>query len=190
MSAVVSGINGQDGYYATHKLLSEGYEVLGLTSNLSQANRTFGSELGSGLIIQSFDFQSPNLILSVLKDFMPDKVFNFAAKATGQGMFDSPYIISRLNGVFVLEILEAIRILKPSKDIILVQASSSEMFGRVVDAPKLNAHHCPTSPYGAAKLFAHQMVTIYRDMYDVKCGAAILYNHESVRRSLILLRRK
>ena len=166
------------------KLLSEGYEVLGLTSDLEKAKTTFSNELNYKLTISSFDFLSPNIILSVLEDYMPDKVFNFAAKATGQGMFDFPYLVTRLNGVFVLEILEAIRTLKDSKDIVLVQASSSELFGKVLESPQNETTlGAPTSPYGVAKLFAHQMLSVYREIYGVRCSAAILYNHESERRS-------
>jgi GDPmannose 4,6-dehydratase len=119
-----------------------------------------------------------------LSDVQVDLVFNYAAKATGQGMFDAPQEISRLNGGFVLDILEAIRASPRREAIAFCQASSSEMFGNVTETPQSETTPFrPKSPYGAAKLYAHNLVGIYRSVYGIRCSSAILYNHESVRRS-------
>lgn len=189
--AIVTGVTGQDGYYMTHKLLSNGYEVLGLTTNLQRAQAHFASKKSESLHLLEFNYKLTGEFTKVLDDYQPTVIFNFAAKATGQGMFGTPYEISRLNGGFVLDILEAIRQSQRHRDIVFCQASSSEMFGDVTEIPQTEVTPFrPKSPYGAAKLYAHNMVKIYRSIYGVRCCSAILYNHESVRRSAAFVTKK
>lgn len=130
-------------------------------------------------------------IAEVVARVAPDFIFNLASFATGGGMFDEPHAMARLNGVFVLEILEAIRHSPRRADIAFVQASSSEMFGDVSEMPQSETTALrPKSPYGAAKQFGHVMVGIYRRSFNVRASSAILYNHESIRRSQAFVTKK
>jgi GDPmannose 4,6-dehydratase len=132
-----------------------------------------------------------NGIQIIIEEYKPQVFFNFAAKSSGQGMFDHPHEIHRLNGVFVIEILEAIRQSKRADKIVFCQASSSEMYGAVRDIPQTEeTPFNPQSPYGAAKLYAHNMIKIYRSIYGLRCCSAILFNHESVRRSTDFVTKK
>ena len=184
MRAIVVGISGQDGYHMAELLCAKGISVLGLTSNLDRANRQLLGFKAEGLILQAFDYSEVGGFSRVVELFRPDLVFNFAAKATGQGMFDMPYEISRLNGAFIIDILEAIRTSERRAVITFCQASSSEMFGNVAEAPQSEITPLrPKSPYGAAKSYGHNMIGIYRVAYGLRCCSAILYNHESTRRT-------
>jgi len=184
MKAIVTGVSGQDGYYMVQKLLKEGYEVLGLTSNLSHAKeQRFDNDAVSYELLE-FDYNLSGRIELILEKYKPQVFFNFAAKASGRGMFDDPYETHRLNGAFVIEILEAIRQSYRAAQIVFCQASSSEMYGDVSEVPQTEeTPFNPKSPYGAAKLYAHNMVKIYRSIYGLRCCSAILFNHESIRRS-------
>lgn len=191
MKAIVTGVTGQDGYYMVQQLLREGFEVLGLTSNLQQAQNHFGSNHTQPLCLAEFNYALAGEFSKVVEDYEPNFIFNFAAKATGQGMFDAPYEINRLNGGFVVDILEALRQSRRREEIVFCQASSSEMYGNVTEMPQSEeTPFRPKSPYGAAKLYAHNMVNIYRSNYAIRCCSAILYNHESVRRSTQFVTKK
>lgn len=174
-----------------HKLLREESEVLGLTTDEKRARIIFSGENAGLMSLLEFDYERTGNIGEVVEDYQPDLIFNFAAKATGQGMFDAPYEINRLNGGFVVDILEALRQSERSEHIVFCQASSSEMYGNVTETPQTEmTPFRPKSPYGAAKLYAHNMVNIYRANYGIKCCSAILYNHESVRRSTAFVTKK
>jgi GDPmannose 4,6-dehydratase len=191
MKAVVTGVSGQDGFYMAQLLAREGISVLGLSSNLARASAEFAQQPVSGLTLAAFDYSLPGAFSEVVNEFEPDLVFNFAAKATGQGMFDSPQEMSRLNGTFVLDILEALRHSKRGQQISFCQSSSSEMFGNVTETPQSETTAFrPKSPYGAAKLYGHNMIGIYRVAYNLRCCSAIFYNHESIRRSTQFVTRK
>ena len=184
MRAIVTGVSGQDGYYMTRRLHDEQFEVLGLTSNVNRARAAFDSDLGECPDLMEFDYGRAGVIQRIVEDYRPHRIFNFASRATGQGMFDAPCDISRLNGGFVVELLEAMRQSSRREQIVLCQASSSEMYGDVTEVPQSEqTPFRPKSPYGAAKLYAHHMVRIYRSTYGVRACSAILYNHESERRS-------
>jgi len=191
MKVIVTGVTGQDGYYMVQQLLSNGFDVLGLTSNLERAQAHFASNHTAHFSLTEFNYELTGEFSRVVEGYQPNIVFNFAAKATGQGMFDVPYEINRLNGGFVVDILEALRKSRRREDIVFCQASSSEMYGNVTETPQSEeTPFKPKSPYGAAKLYAHNMVNIYRSIYGVRCCSAILYNHESVRRSMQFVTKK
>lgn len=185
MKAIVTGISGQDGFYMTSKLLKDGFDVIGLTKSRTRALGEYKNVTNSeNLNIIEFDYNMERAFSEILNSFKPNLIFNFAAQATGKGMFDNPNIISRLNGGFVIDILESIRQSDRRDEIVFCQASSSEMFGKVIDFPQIESSPFrPKSPYGAAKLYAHNMIAVYRSIYSVNCCSAILYNHESIRRS-------
>jgi GDPmannose 4,6-dehydratase len=191
MKAIVTGVSGQDGFYMTMLLLERGISVLGLTSNLPVANSQFAPRLPRHLSLAEFDYRHPGNFSAVVEEFEPNYIFNFAARATGQGMFDSPYEMNRLNGAFVVDILEALRNSPRRGEISFCQSSSSEMFGNVLETPQSEATAFrPKSPYGAAKSYAHHMTSIYRATYQLRCCSAIFYNHESIRRSTQFVTRK
>jgi GDPmannose 4,6-dehydratase len=189
MRALVTGISGQDGHYITKQLINNGYEVIGLTSSEQKIACLEQEFKGLPVRIKLFDFYKRDLISDLLVETRPDRIYNFAAKATGQGMFDSVGEMSRLNGEFVLDILQGIKNVNP--EIRFCQASSAEMFGKVTESPQNeNTLFKPLSPYGAAKLYAHNLVSIYRNAYNLHCSSAILFNHESPRRSVNFVTRK
>jgi GDPmannose 4,6-dehydratase len=191
MRAIVTGVSGQDGYYMSELLLGLGHHVLGLTTNLSGARAALRPLQSTSLNLAEFDYRALGGITDVINSFRPDMIFNLAAKATGQGMFDEPQVMSRLNGSFALDILEAIRGSADRREIVFCQASSSEMFGNVENCPQSElTPFYPKSPYGAAKLYAHHMINIYRSAYAIRACSAILYNHESVRRSTHFVTKK
>lgn len=191
MKAVVTGVAGQDGFYMTKLLVSKGVAVLGLTSDIAHATAEFRGEVNAGLELVEFDYTVIGTFSKVVSDYRPDFIFNFAARATGQGMFDDPRGMMRLNAAFVVDILEALRHDSRRNTITFCQASSSEMFGNVDEAPQTESTPFrPKSPYGASKVYAHNMVNIYRAAYGLRCCSAILYNHESVRRSTKFVTKK
>jgi GDPmannose 4,6-dehydratase len=191
MKAIVTGVSGQDGYYMVELLQRQGIDTLGLTTNIKAAAAQFDPAHFPNLELIPFDYSQPGAIAGVVVAYSPDLIFNFAAKATGKGMFDAPFEMNRLNGTFVLDILEAIRQSQRCSQIAFCQASSSEMFGHVQTTPQVEttAFH-PKSPYGASKLYAHNILNIYRATYGIRCCSAILYNHESVRRSTDFVTKK
>ena len=189
MKAIVTGISGQDGHYAARHLLARGFAVTGLTSDpdkIAGVQAEFGDQ---PVTIESFDYAAPRAIEAVIERVRPAVILNYAAKSTGTGMFDRAFEMARLNGGFVLDILEAIRAIDPT--IGFCQASSAEMYGHVDTSPQ-DERTCfrPKSPYGAAKLYAHNLIGTYRNAYGLKCSSAILYNHESVRRTTHFVTRK
>lgn len=183
MRAIVTGVSGQDGYYMTRLLLAQGYSVVGLSRNVVRASAEFGDR-PRGLELLQFEPERRGFFSDVVREIAPTHIFNFAALATGAGMFDDPVEMTRVNASLVVDILEAIRHSGRSESISFCQASSSEMFGDVIETPQSEeTPFRPKSPYGAAKLYAHNMVGIYRAAYGLRCCSAILYNHESVRRT-------
>lgn len=189
MKAIVTGVSGQDGYYMSELLMSEGYHVIGVASTpdaVRRQNALFGGKSFSATYL---DFFAPHAIDSIIIEHKPSLFFNFAALATGSGMFDNPSMMSRVNGGFVLDVLEAARRHLP--ELRICQASSAEMFGDS-DNEVQDETCCfrPKSPYGAAKLFAHNLISIYRTAFSLHCSSAILFNHESVRRPESFVTRK
>lgn len=191
MKAIVTGISGQDGYYMAQLLLRKGISVIGLSRDPESSWQQFSLPQFAGLELERFDYNDKSSFDLIFQKHQPEFVFNLAAKATGQGMFDAPFEMIRLNGTFVLDILESIRNSPHPERTTFCQASSSEMFGNVQVSPQNEStpFH-PKSPYGAAKLYAHNMVGIYRAAYGIRCCSAVLYNHESVRRSANFVTRK
>lgn len=190
MKAIVTGVSGQDGYFMAQTLLARGHTVLGLTTSSPGTIHLKGASPDAFRCLK-FDYAAPQIIDGVIEQHRPHLIFNFAARATGEGMFDAPYELVRLNGGFVIDILEALRKSARREEIVFCQASSSEMYGKVAQTPQTEqTAFWPRSPYGAAKLYAHNMIGIYRSVYGVRCCSAILYNHESVRRSARFVTKK
>lgn len=191
MIALITGISGQDGYYTAQNLLGRGLTVFGLTSNRSNSLSACADLVSAGLEIIELNYERPMGISRVIESVKPNYIVNLAAKTSGQKMFEDPVSLSHLNATLPLEILEAIKLSGRRDDISFVQASSSEMFG-LVDQDLQDEHTPmrPLSPYGAAKLFAHNLVGIYRSNFELRASSAILFNHESRRRPQEFVTRK
>lgn len=185
----ITGITGQDGSYLAELALSEGYRVVGVVRDVSRARSQLPALLERGVELAHWDFADPAAIRGILEAHRPAKIFNFAGYSTGGGMYDDPVGIGEVNGLAVVKILEAI--LAADTAIRLCQASSREIFGEATESPQteLTALN-PRSPYGAAKMYADAMIRIYRQRYKMFASSAILFNHESPRRSLSFITRK
>jgi GDPmannose 4,6-dehydratase len=188
-TALVTGITGQDGSYLAELLLTKGYRVIGAVRDVQKAAEVLPVSLKNRVELVAWDPRNQSATTHVVSCHRPVELYNFAAYSSGTGMFDDPVGISEVNGLAVARILEAIRGVDPN--IRFCQASSSEMFGEVVESPQSEeTPFRPRSPYGAAKFFAHMMVQIYRQRYGLFACSAILFNHESPRRGLGFVTRK
>jgi GDPmannose 4,6-dehydratase len=187
--ALITGITGQDGSYLAEFLLNKGYKVYGL--NRRQSNPNFGniSHLLSRMGIISGDLTDSTSLEAVLRDISPDEVYNLAAQSHVHTSWKQPILTNDINALGTMRLLEAIRTVKPS--IKFYQASSSEMFGKVLETPqKETTPFYPRSPYGISKVSAHYMTINYRESYGLFACSGICFNHESPRRGLEFVTRK
>lgn len=188
-TALVTGITGQDGLYATELLLSKNYRIVGVVRDFGLATDKLLRCFAQQIEVVHCDMLQTSRFVEILAGFKPDEVYNFAGLSTGKGMFDDAVAIGEINGLAVARILEAIR--QVDDRIRFCQASSSEMFGDPLTSPQSETTPFnPRSPYGAAKLYAHSMIRIYRQHYGLFACSAILFNHESPRRRQDFVTRK
>jgi len=189
-TALVTGIAGQDGSYLAELLLAKGYRVVGFVMDIQRDADLLPSSLMNRVELVEWDMLDQTIeITDFLSYYQPAEVYNCAAYSSGAGMFDDPVNIGVVNGLAITRILEAIR--GADANIRFCQASSSEMFGDAAESPQSEEMPFqPRSPYGAAKLYAHSMVRIYRRHYGLFACSAILFNHESPRRGLDFVTRK
>ena len=181
-TALITGVTGQDGHFAAGLLRGKGYRVVGTSRN----GRT-SPDLDIEVV--AWDLTDQATIEAILGRYRPAEIYNFAAYSSGAGMFDRPVDIGDINGLAVARLLEAIRKVTPHAR--FCQASSSELFGDAVSSPqKEDTPFNPRSPYGAAKLYAHSMINIYRARYGIFACSAILFNHESPLRGSGFVTRK
>jgi len=189
ITALVTGINGQDGFYMAELLLDKGYLVIGAVRDIQKAKKTLPRELLNRIKLVEWDMLDQQRMKQVLEEHRPEEFYNFAAYSSGSGMFDDPVGIGEVNGLGVARILEAIRAMDMS--IRFCQASSSEIFGDALELPQTESTtYQPRSPYGVAKLYADSMIKVYRQKYGLFGCSAILFNHESPRRGLGFVTRK
>jgi GDPmannose 4,6-dehydratase len=178
-TALITGINGQDGSYLAEFLLKKGYKVHGLIRRAS----TFNRDRIEGLDVQLHygDMTDPFSLLWALKASQPDEIYNLAAQTHVQVSWETPYYTAQTTGIGVLNLLEAVRVLGLKSKI--YQASTSEMFSGK-DKGLINEETVknPVSPYGTAKLYAFQICKNYRDAFNMFICNGILFNHESKRR--------
>jgi GDPmannose 4,6-dehydratase len=191
--ALITGITGQDGSYLAELLLDKGYEVVGMVRRSSTTNFERIAHLQDRLILDPYtasgDLLDEASLISILRETEPDEVYNLAAQSFVQTSFKQPVLTGEITGLGVTRLLDAIRIVNP--DIRFYQASSSEMFGKVVEVPQRETTpFYPRSPYGVAKLYGHWITVNYRESYDLHACSGILFNHESPRRGLEFLPRK
>jgi len=188
--ALITGINGMDGSHLADFLLEKGYEIYGLERRSSSENRTNIKHLEGKIHLLKGDLTDQNSLLRALKESNPDEVYNLAAQSFVGESWNTPEQTSNVTGLGVLRILEAIREYGHEK-IKFYQASSSEMFGRMVENPaKETTPFYPRSPYGVAKLYGHWITKNYRESYNMFACSGILFNHESERRGIEFVTRK
>ena len=187
--ALITGINGMDGSHLADFLLEKKYQVFGLERRSSVKNRTNTKHLEGKITFLTGDLTDQNSLMRALKQSDPDEVYNLAAQSFVGESWNTPEQTSDVTGLGALRILEAIR--EFNKDIKFYQASSSEMFGRMVENPaKETTPFYPRSPYGVSKLYAHWITKNYRESYGMFNCSGILFNHESERRGLEFVTRK
>jgi GDPmannose 4,6-dehydratase len=170
-------------------LVALGYHVVGCVRDIAGAERCLPEQLRAKIDLVLWDMQDQHLMHEVIAGSQPDEIYNFAAYSSGSGMYDEAVAISEVNGIAVTRMLEAVRNVNPG--IRFCQASSREIFGEADESPQSESTRTnPRSPYGAAKLYADSMVRIYRQHYGLYACSAILFNHESPRRSEDFVTRK
>jgi GDPmannose 4,6-dehydratase len=188
--ALITGINGMDGSHLADFLLDKGYTVYGLERRSSGENRNNVTHIQDKINFITGDLTDQNSLLRALKESQPDEVYNLAAQSFVGESWNTPEQTSDVTGLGVLRMLEAIREYGHDK-IKFYQASSSEMFGRMVENPsKETTPFYPRSPYGVAKLYGHWITKNYRESYNMFACSGILFNHESERRGFEFVTRK
>jgi len=188
-TALITGINGMDGSHLAEFLLEKGYKVYGMERRSSLKQRTNTQHLEGKIHFVCGDLTDQNSLLRCLKESNPDEVYNLAAQSFVGESWNTPEYTSEVTGLGVLRMLEAIREYNPK--IKLYQASSSEMFGRMVENPATElTPFYPRSPYGVSKLYGHWITKNYRESYGMFVCSGILFNHESERRGIEFVTRK
>lgn len=192
-SALITGITGQDGSYLAEQLLGDGYTVYGLVRRTSQGSCNNIIKLLDSTKLQLIqgDMTDLSSLIRAVETAQPNEVYNLAAQSHVRVSFDEPLHTFDVTGKGAVNLFEAVRLRAPAARI--YQASSSEMFGESVDSDGFQRETTlfkPASPYGAAKLFAHNMALIYRRSYGLHISCGILFNHESPRRGDSFVSRK
>jgi len=187
--ALITGITGQDGSYLAEHLLDEGYEVIGMVRRSSTVTFERIAHIQDRISTVQGDLLDQASMIDLLRTWKPEEVYNLAAQSFVQTSFGQPVLTGDVTGLGVTRVLDAIRIADPG--IKFYQASSSEMFGKVVEVPQTESTpFYPRSPYGVAKLYGHWITVNYRESYDLHASSGILFNHESPRRGLEFVTRK
>lgn len=189
-NALIFGVTGQDGSYLADFLLKKGYNVFGTFRRTSHKCFERLEEIGifEKIITIKADLADQSSIQYAIKHSKPDEIYNLAAQSYVMASFQQPILTADITGIGVLRILEAIKNIVP--DAKFYQASSSEMYGNSPGIKDENSSFRPRSPYGAAKLFAHNMTINYREAYNIRACCGILFNHESPLRGLEFVTRK
>ena len=196
--ALITGITGQDGSYLAEFLLKKGYEVHGIKRRASLLNTQRIDHLYQDPFVNERDFilyhgdmTDASSLTRILQKVQPDEVYNLAAQSHVAVSFEEPEYTADSDGVGVLRLLEAIRLLGFGKKTKFYQASTSELFGKVSETPqKETTPFYPRSPYGVAKLYAYWITVNYREAYGLFACNGILFNHESPKRGETFVSRK
>lgn len=187
--ALVTGITGQDGSYLAEFLLDKGYEVFGVVRRLSTPNYGRIEHLRDRITILDADLHDAMSLLNAVEAAAPEEVYNLAAQSFVATSWQQSVLTGDYTGVGVTRMLDACRKVNPK--IRFYQASSSEMYGKVVETPqKETTPFYPRSPYAVAKLYGHWITVNYRESFDMYAVSGILFNHESPRRGIEFVTRK
>src|SRR3954466_8007241 len=188
-SALITGITGQDGSYLAELLLEKGYDVHGMVRRSSTEKFERIEHLRDRITLHQADLLDQRSLVDALRAAKPTEVYNLAAMSFVAVSWIQPTLTAEFTGVGVTRILEAMREVCPQAR--FYQASSSEMFGKVLEVPQSESTpFYPRSPYGVAKAYGHFITVNYRESYDLHATAGILFNHESPRRGLEFVTRK
>lgn len=186
-TALITGINGQDGSYLAELLLDKGYKVYGTIRRNSspEYNTTRVDHIFDSINLVYADLTDMSSLVSVLQTAKPDEIYNLAAQSHVRVSFDAPIYTAEATGLGTLNLLEAIRLTCPKARV--YQASSSEMFGNTIDEDGFQRETTqlnPVSPYGCAKVFSYNICNNYKNSYGMHISNGILFNHESPRRGI------
>jgi GDPmannose 4,6-dehydratase len=184
-TALITGITGQDGSYLAEFLLEKDYRVIGMVRRSSTVNfdRIAHLQEMEALEIVQGDLLDQMSLIDILREHRPDEVYNLAAQSFVPTSWRQPVLTGEFTALGVTRMLDAIRIVNPTTR--FYQASSSEMFGKVVEVPQNETTpFYPRSPYGVAKVYGHWITVNYRESYNLYACSGILFNHESPRRGL------
>lgn len=188
-TALITGINGQDGSYLAELLLERGYRVVGLMRPDAATRQQRIGHLRQSIELVHGSLLDESYLRQIIGQYRPNEIYNFAARASSSQLFTDPVLTGDFNGLAVVRLLEAIRAVDTT--IRFCQASSSEMFGEASQSPQdESTPFRPRNPYGVAKLFAHGMVGTYRENFGLFACSSILFNHESPRRGAEFVTRK
>jgi GDPmannose 4,6-dehydratase len=188
-TALITGITGQDGSYLAELLLAKGYRVFGVVRRTSHDSYERIDHLLDRVEIVPADLLDQHSLTVVLQETRPDEVYNLAAQSYVPTSWTQPVLTGEFTALGVTRILEAIRLVHPAAR--FYQASSSEMFGKVQEAPQRETTpFYPRSPYGVAKVYGHWITVNYRESYGLYAVSGILFNHESPRRGVEFVTRK
>jgi GDPmannose 4,6-dehydratase len=187
--ALITGVTGQDGSYLAEFLLDQGYDVIGMVRRSSTLNFERIEHIQDRLTLVAGDLVDEASMINILREHRPAEVYNLAAQSFVQTSWGQPVLTGETTALGVTRLLDAIRIVDP--EIHFYQASSSEMFGKVVEVPQRETTpFYPRSPYGVAKVYGHWITVNYRESYDLFACSGMLFNHESPRRGLEFVTRK
>jgi GDPmannose 4,6-dehydratase len=187
--ALITGITGQDGSYLAEFLLEKGYKVYGLRRRTSSPIMENIQHIVNELEFIDGDLQDLGSLIQAVRISNPDEVYNLAAQSFVGTSWAQPVLTAQSTAIGVTNMLEAVRLVKPEAR--FYQASSSEMFGKVVETPQVETTpFYPRSPYGVAKVYGHWITVNYRESYDMFACSGILFNHESPRRGVEFVTRK
>jgi GDPmannose 4,6-dehydratase len=188
-TALITGVNGQDGSYLAEFLLEKGYHVVGMVRRSSTVTYERIEHLLNDIDIVPGDLHDQSSLVACLEQYKPDEVYNLAAQSFVATSWSQAVLTGEVTALGVTRLLEAIRLVIPTAR--YYQASSSEMFGKVVETPqKETTPFYPRSPYGVAKVYGHWITVNYRESYKLFTVSGILFNHESPRRGLEFVTRK
>jgi len=188
-TALITGVTGQDGSYLAELLLKKGYDVVGVARRSSTVTNERIEHIVNDITIVQGDLHDQGSLLSLIEEHRPTEVYNLAAQSFVPTSWNQPALTGDVTAIGVTRLLEAIRFVNPK--IRFYQASSSEMFGKVMEVPQSEVTpFYPRSPYGVAKVYGHWITINYRESYDLFATSGILFNHESPRRGLEFVTRK
>jgi GDPmannose 4,6-dehydratase len=188
-TALITGITGQDGSYLAEFLLAKGYKVVGMVRRSSTVTFERIEHIQNDITVEQGDLHDQSSLVDLLERYEPDEIYNLAAQSFVPTSWNQPVLTGEVTALGVTRLLEAIRQVVPNSR--FYQASSSEMFGKVMAVPqKEDTPFYPRSPYGVAKVYGHWITVNYRESHNLFAVSGILFNHESPRRGLEFVTRK